>query len=252
MSKSSCVGLIPARSGSLRIPGKNIKHLMGHPVLAYTIQAALDSALFTGLVIATDSTEIASIAKYYGANSIFMRSQASSSSTSLDIEWLQECYAAGHIKTHNFAILRPTSPFRSADMLNRVMGAFVSLDVDSIRTVSLVEEHPGKMWVIDKNHVIMTPYLPQKLDEIASHAKQYQSLEKLYVQTSVLEIAKASVLTNFGTREGGLIAPYVTTGVESLALDTEMDWHFAEMLANREPGLLPHILKSPFPGIGHR
>ena len=242
MSKSSCVGLIPARSGSLRIPGKNIKHLMGHPVLAYTIQAALDSALFTDLVIAT----------YYGADSIFMRSPASSSSTSLDIEWLQECYAAGHIKTNNFAILRPTSPFRSADMLNRVMGAFISLDVDSIRTVSLVKEHPGKMWVVDEHQVIMTPYLPQKIDEIASHAKQYQSLEELYVQTSVLEIAKASVLTNFGTREGGLIAPYVTEGVESLALDTEMDWHFAEMLANREPGLLPHIKKSPFPGIEHR
>jgi CMP-N-acetylneuraminic acid synthetase len=132
------------------------------------------------------------------------------------------------------------------------MGAFISLDVDSIRTVSIVKEHPGKMWVIDENQLKMVPYLPQKIDEIASHAKQYQSLEKLYVQTSVLEIAKASVLTNFGTREGGLIAPYVTQGVESLALDTEMDWHFAEMLAHREPGLLPHILKSPFPGIGHK
>lgn len=225
---------------------------MGHPVLAYTIQAALDSALFTGLVIATDSTEIASVAKYYGADSIFMRSPESSSSTSLDIEWLQECYVAGKIDTDNFAILRPTSPFRSADLLNRVMDAFVSLAVDSIRTVSLVQEHPGKMWIIDENQVIMTPYLPQKIDEIASHAKQYQSLEKLYVQTSVLEIAKTSVLTMFGTREGALIAPYVTQGVESLALDTEMDWHFAEMLANREPLLLPQILKSPFPGIGHR
>ena len=252
MSKSSCVGLIPARSGSLRIPGKNIKHLLGHPVLAYTIQAALDSALFTSLVIATDSREIASIAKYYGADSIFMRSPSSSSSTSLDIEWLQECYNSRHISTDNFAILRPTSPFRSADMLNRVMSAFVSLEVDSIRTVSLVNEHPGKMWVLEENQVIMEPYLPQKLNEVASHAKQYQSLEKLYVQTSVLEIAKTSVLTDFGTREGRLIAPYVTQGVESLALDTEMDWHFAEMLAKREPGLLPRVLKSPFPGNGYK
>jgi CMP-N-acetylneuraminic acid synthetase len=220
--------------------------------LAYTIQAALDSALFTSLVIATDSREIASIAKYYGADSIFMRSPSSSSSTSLDIEWLQECYNSRHISTDNFAILRPTSPFRSADMLNRVMSAFVSLEVDSIRTVSLVNEHPGKMWVLEENQVIMEPYLPQKLNEVASHAKQYQSLEKLYVQTSVLEIAKTSVLTDFGTREGRLIAPYVTQGVESLALDTEMDWHFAEILAKREPGLLPRVLKSPFPGNGYK
>lgn len=252
MSTSSCVGLIPARSGSLRIPGKNIKHLMGHPALAYTIQTALDSALFSSLVIATDSTEIASIAKYYGADSIFMRSPSSSSSTSLDIEWLQECYVSGVINTDNFAILRPTSPFRSADMLNRIMSTFVSLEVDSIRTVSLVKEHPGKMWVIDENQLLMQPYLPQKINEIASHAKQYQSLEKLYVQTSVLEIAKTSVLTNVGTREGRLIAPYVTQGVESLALDTEMDWDFAEMLASREPGLLPTIFKNPFPGIGFK
>jgi CMP-N-acetylneuraminic acid synthetase len=225
---------------------------MGHPVLAYTIQAALDSALFSSLVIATDSTEIASIASYYGADSIFMRSPSSSSSTSLDIEWLQECYFSRYINTDNFAILRPTSPFRSAEMLNRVMNAFVSLGVDSIRTVSLVKEHPGKMWVVDENQRTMTSYLPQKINEIASHAKQYQSLQKLYVQTSVLEIAKTSVLTDFGTREGGLIAPYVTQGVESLALDTEMDWYFAEMLANREPGLLPPISKSSFPGTGHK
>ena len=61
------IALIPARAGSKRVPGKNIKRLAGHPLIAYTITAALDSGVFADVVVSTDSPEYANIARHYGA-----------------------------------------------------------------------------------------------------------------------------------------------------------------------------------------
>ena len=67
------VGLIPARSGSKRVPDKNIRLLAGHPVMAYTISAALDSGIFADVIVSTDSEHYAEIAGYYGAEVPFLR-----------------------------------------------------------------------------------------------------------------------------------------------------------------------------------
>ncbi|MDX1707152.1 MAG: acylneuraminate cytidylyltransferase family protein, partial [Desulfobacterales bacterium] len=75
MSKKqpSIVGLIPARAGSKRVPDKNIRRLGGHPVIAYTIAAALESGIFTDVIVSTDSEEYAKVARHYGAEVPFLR-----------------------------------------------------------------------------------------------------------------------------------------------------------------------------------
>jgi N-acylneuraminate cytidylyltransferase len=67
------VGLIPARTGSKRVPDKNIRPLAGHPVMAYTIAAALESDVFSDIIISTDSEQYAEIARHYGAEVPFLR-----------------------------------------------------------------------------------------------------------------------------------------------------------------------------------
>lgn len=69
----SIVALIPARAGSKRVPGKNIRRLGAHPVLAYTIAAAVDSGIFADVIVSTDDEQYAAIARHYGANAPFMR-----------------------------------------------------------------------------------------------------------------------------------------------------------------------------------
>ena len=69
----SIVGLIPARSGSKRVPDKNIRLLAGHPLMAYTIAAALESEIFSVVIVSTDSEQYANIARYYGADVPFLR-----------------------------------------------------------------------------------------------------------------------------------------------------------------------------------
>ena len=66
--------IIPARGGSKRIPRKNIKPFLGKPIIAYSIEAALNSKLFDEVMVSTDDFEIAIIAKKYGASVPFMRS----------------------------------------------------------------------------------------------------------------------------------------------------------------------------------
>lgn len=241
-------GLIPARGGSLRVPHKNIRFLQGHPLIAYSIQSARDSEIFSNIVVATDSDEIANISRYYGINDVFMRNPENATSTSLDIDWLALCQESRIIQTDNFAILRPTSPFRSSDLIRKVKAVFDYSTSDSIRTIAKVKEHPGKMWRVNISTSEMKPYIEQTPREVASHAKQYQSLEALYVQTSVLEMAKTSVISEYGTREGLIVAPYITEGADSHAIDTELDWQMARMLIKVNPDLLPKISIHPFPG----
>ena len=112
---ASAVALIPARSGSLRVPAKNVRELAGHPLLAYSIAAARESGLFAAILVSTDSEEIAEVARRYGAEVPGLRPAELAGPTSPDVEWVTLAMAGRAEEI--FAILRPTSPFRSAETI---------------------------------------------------------------------------------------------------------------------------------------
>src|SRR5690242_9401803 len=85
---ASAVALIPARAGSERVPGKNVRELGGHPLLAYSIAGAQESGIFDAIVVSTDSPEIAEIAAAYGAEVPGLRPAELAGSTSPDIDWI--------------------------------------------------------------------------------------------------------------------------------------------------------------------
>ena len=164
MSKKekTIVALIPARAGSKRVPDKNIRHLGGHPVMAYTIAAALQSSVFADVIISTDSEKYAEVAAHYGAQAPFLRPAELGGDLSPDIEWL--AYTLAKLRDEGrsydcFSILRPTSPFRLPETIQRAWRGFQAEEgVDSLRAVEKCQQHPGKMWVIRGNR--MTPLLP--------------------------------------------------------------------------------------------
>jgi CMP-N,N'-diacetyllegionaminic acid synthase len=241
--------LIPARSGSLRVPGKNKADLLGHPLIAYTLATAINSNLFDKIVVASDDDQILGIAEYYGATQLFKRSVVDSGSTSLDIEWLTNVYSEGLIGTPTFSILRPTSPFRSVELMQEGISLFMTSPFDSLRTVKKVNEHPGKMWLLyDKDEI--KPFVENKLGEIALHAMQYQSLPNVYVQTSVLEIARTSVIPETNTREGRSVMGLVTSGIDSFSIDSMEDLRYAEFFARDLPTFLPEMNLRPYFGDG--
>ena len=150
-SDATCVALVPARAGSRRVPGKNVRLLAGHPLLAYTIGAALDSDVFDAVIVSTDSDETAELARRYGAEVPFARPPEFATDTSPDIDWVRHGLSSLRDSGRSwdcFALLRPTSPFRRAETIRRAWAAFVSDgEADSLRAVQLCREHPAKMWV---------------------------------------------------------------------------------------------------------
>jgi N-acylneuraminate cytidylyltransferase len=236
----SAIALIPARSGSERVANKNIRPLAGHPLLAYAIATARQSGIFDRIVCSTDSGKIAEVAQRYGADVPFLRPEALATSTSPDIEWIT--HALGRVDDHYdlFAIVRATNPFRGPDVLERGLRQLLATpEADSIRAVELVKQHPGKMWVLEGK--TMRPLLDQSHLETAWHAGQYQALPEVYVQNSALEIAWTRVVSQTGTREGRVVAPYLTEGFEGFNIDEEEDWDRARRLLDEGKAALPDV-----------
>ena len=243
----TAIALIPARAGSERVPHKNIRPLAGHPLVAYAIATARQAGIFERVVCSTDSEEIAAVARWYGAEVPLLRPPELASSTSPDIEWLDDLLGRLPERYDLFALVRATNPFRGPDAILRGMRQLLATpEADSIRAVERVKQHPGKMWVIEGK--TMRPLLDQSHLEVAWHAGQYQALPEIYVQNSALEIAWTRVVFETGTREGRVLAPFLTTGYEGFNIDDEDDWARAEALVASGRVTLPAVESAPYPG----
>jgi CMP-N-acetylneuraminic acid synthetase len=244
----SAVALIPARQGSKRVPGKNVRVLGGHPVIAYTIAPALESGLFESVIVSTDSEETAAIARHYGAEVPFLRPAHLAGDTSPDIEWLE--YTLTELQRRGrtwdcFSLLRPTSPFRSAGTLRRAWGRFLSQQgIDSLRAVEKCAQHPGKMWVIEGER--MRPLLQAPSGGPPWHSTPYQALPPVHVQNASLEIAWTRLVFQGRTIAGDVLVPFVTEGYEGFDINDPHDWIVAEHLLAAGMVTLPHVPQSAY------
>jgi len=239
----SVVALIPARQGSKRVPGKNVRLLGAHPVMAYTIAAAIESGVFESVIVSTDSESIASVARHYGAEVPFLRPPEFSGDMSPDIEWLE--YTMVELKRSGrqwdcFSLLRPTSPFRTAATIRRASVEFMAQKgVDSLRAVEKCAQHPGKMWVVNGDR--MSPLLPSELDRQPLHSTPYQALPAVYVQNASLEIAWTRVVFEERTIAGNVLMPFLTQGYEGFDINDPRDWMVAERLMADGEVEPPHV-----------
>jgi CMP-N-acetylneuraminic acid synthetase len=243
------VALIGARSGSERVTGKNVRRLAGHPLLAYAIETARQAGVFERIVVSTDSEEIAKVARWYGADVPFLRPEEYATATSPDIEWIAWTLPRLGERFDLFAIVRATNPLRGPDVIRRGLEQLLATpEADSIRAVERVKQHPGKMWELTIDGRTMMPLLDQTHLDVAWHAGQYQALPAVYVQNSALEIAWTRVVAATGTREGRVLAPYLTEGYEGLNIDDEDDFELAERLVASGRARLPVVERQPYPG----
>jgi len=255
----SAVALIPARHGSKRVPGKNVRPLNGHPALAYTIVPALESGVFESVIVSTDSEEVAAVARHYGAEVPFLRPAPFASDTSPDIEWLE--YTLKELGSRGrawdaFSLLRPTSPFRTADTIRRAWRLFTAQDgVDSLRAIEKCAQHPGKMWVVRGER--MLPLLPFESAAGSSpanpagrgvpwHSTPYQALPPVYVQNASLEMAWTRVVLEQHSLAGDVLVPFITEGHEGFDINDPTDWMVAERLIADGVVALPRIATAPY------
>ncbi|KHF38715.1 acylneuraminate cytidylyltransferase family protein [Halalkalibacter okhensis] len=159
---SKILAIIPARGGSKGIPGKNIIDVNGKPLIQYTIDAAKGSRYIDKVVVSTDSTEIAEVAKSCGAEVPFLRPDflASDSAKTIDalvhcVKKLQDCGE----KYDYIVLLQPTQPLRTSLHIDEAIMEIINSGVTSLVSISLVKEHPILMRTLNAEKATLSNLL---------------------------------------------------------------------------------------------
>ncbi|RJP59823.1 MAG: acylneuraminate cytidylyltransferase family protein [Candidatus Auribacter fodinae] len=229
------LGFIPARAGSERVKNKNIRELKGKPLIAYTIEAALNAASINRVVVSTDSQEIASTARQWGAEVPFMRPAEIAGRNSTEMEFF--LHALDWFSAHEqyepdlIVLLYPTSPFRRTKTIDRAVETMMKhQEADSLRSITACTEHPYKMWRIDGDY--LKPFV--RGEEPNMHTWSYCRLPQVYIQNASIYITKPATLYNKKSPTGDLIVPFVMDAQESIDINTPLDFAFAEMIMEKD------------------
>ena len=220
-------------------------------MLAYTVCSAIDSGVFDAVICATDSELYADVAQHYGAEVPFLRTAEISGDKSPDIEWV--VWMLNALKEMGrefdvFSILRPTSPFRLPETIQRAWEMFINDPAaDSLRAIEKCKQHPGKMWVVRGKR--MLPMMPFSNDFTPWHSCQYAALPEIYAQDASLEIAWSSVALERNTIAGEAIIPFISQGLEGFDINEPEDWLLAEHYITKGEVSLPAISHTPYPII---
>lgn len=226
------LAFIPARAGSKRIPNKNIKLLHGKPLIAYTIEAAKKSRHINRIVVSTNSEEIAAVARNYGADVPFFRPDEISGVDSTEMEFFEHALN-WFIENENYepdliVLLYPTSPFRKAESIDMAIEDMLRHpEADSLRSVKKCSEHPYKMWVVENGY--LKPFV-KNAEKRDMHTLSYHLLPEVYIQNASIYITKPSTIKNKRSPTGDIIVPFIMDEIESVDINTYVDFIFAEML----------------------
>lgn len=222
--------IIPARGGSKRLPGKNIKLLKGKPLIAYSIIAAKGSQYLDRVIVSTDDESIAKVATEYGAEVPFMRPGELASDTATTLSVLQHATKFFEDKRELFDIvvlIQPTVPgVITADVDAAIEKLFVA-GANSCISMCEITDRPEWMYSLNAEGYI-TPYV-----EAAFHSQNIRSqdLPKLYRINGAVYVTPRNVLME----DGKIIDKHNCAGVlmpreRSIDIDTLSDFVIAETL----------------------
>ena len=217
------IAIIPARGGSKRIPRKNIKLFMGKPIIAYSIEAALQSGLFDEVMVSTDDKEIAEIACKYGAQVPFMRSAEMSNdyagTADVILEVLQMYKEQGR-EFETVCCIYSTAPFVTSERLREAYGKMNS-EIDSVFTcVTYSYPIQRSLHIVDGKISMVYP----EYKNVRS-----QDLEPIYHDAGQFYFSRTASFMESRTFWGENTAGLVLSELEVQDLDTQTDWMLAEM-----------------------
>lgn len=221
------IAIIPCRGGSKRVPGKNTKALGGKPLIAYAIEAALQSEVFDAVIVSTDSVEIAEVAVAHGAEVPFMRGEALADDYSpvsaATVDALKRTDPTGNLY-QNVAQLMANCPLRNVEDIISSYRQFIASNADS--QISVTEYgwlNPWWAMTSDEQNVL-NPVFKERM------GVRSQDLPRLVCPTGAIWWAKADVLLAHGTFYAPNYAGWSMPWERAVDIDTEEDWKMAEVL----------------------
>ena len=218
------IAIIPARGGSKRIPRKNIKHFLGKPIIAYSIETAIDSGLFDEVMVSTDDDEIAKIALKYGATVPFLRSQKTSNDFATTLEVLEEVLKMFKTQNKNFdyvCCIYACAPFTSEKNLKTSLNLLVNKNFDSVFPI-ISFGNPIHRSLIIKDNKVNFFYPEFSTARTQDLEKSFYDAGQFYWMVAKKCIEKAQIITD---NSGSIIL----SELEGHDIDNEIDWKLAEI-----------------------
>lgn len=221
------LAIIPARAGSKRVPQKNIRNFCGKPLIAWTIEAALNSKIFDEIIVNSDSEEILSIGKEYGASTPFRRpaSLATDNATSTDVILHTIQYYEENNKAFDIIVLlQPTSPLKTSDHIQEAIDLYIDKKASSVISVCELE-HPIQ-WcnTLDKS-LDMNNFLSKNVNN-----KRSQDLDQHYRLNGAIYILDTEKFKKHKTSIIPNSFAYIMEQYASIDIDTELDFTIAEAI----------------------
>lgn len=218
------IAIITARGGSKRIPRKNIREFCGRPILAYSVEAAVASGMFDHVMVSTDDEEIADIAKKYGAEVPFFRSEKTANDYASTSDVLLEVLEEYEKRGEQFDIgccIYPTAPFVTGEKLKNAVEKLAECDADSLIPVVSFSYPPQRALVMEEGRLVFR--YPEYLDS------RSQDLQPHYHDAGQFYVFRTAAFRRTGKVMTGNILPLVVSELEVQDIDNLTDWRIAEM-----------------------
>jgi len=218
------LAIITARGGSKRIPRKNIREFCGKPILAYSVEAAVSSGVFDHVMVSTDDEEIADIAKKYGAEVPFYRSEKTANDYAVTSDVLLEVLEEYEKRGERFDIgccIYPTAPFVTGEKLKNAVEKLKNSDADSLIPVVPFSYPPQRALIMEEGRLVFRypEYLNSRSQDLQPH---YHDVGQFYVfRTAAFQRTKNIMRGN--------ILPLVVSELEVQDIDNLTDWQIAEI-----------------------
>lgn len=203
------LGIIPARGGSKRVPGKNVARVGGKPLIEHAIRAAQASKLLNAFIVSTDDPAIAKAAASFGAEVPFLRPKQFATDSSPDIEYARHALewwdSHRDWKPDVIVLLPPDVPLRTGKDIDRAIDMLIDEDLDSVRTIAGPMRHPPikALWIRGKGALI-DPLHPEFI------GKPSQAVPACYLSVGVAYVTRAAFVRKgelWGPRVGGCVVP---------------------------------------------
>ena len=236
MTRPEILAIIPARGGSKGIPHKNIRSFAGHPLVAFSIAAALQAETVTRVIVSTDDEEIADLSRQYGAETPFMRPAKLAADRTTDLPvfqhaltWLEK---NEHYQPKVVLHLHATTPVRQQGCLDEAVRMLVEHPhATCVRSVVEAEQNPHKMWRIKPGSGRMTPLLTVPGVAEPFNAPR-QTLPPVYWQTGHVNAIRPATI-QAGSMTGKVLMPIIIDPRYLVDIDTAADWEYAEWVVRQ-------------------
>ena len=222
------IAIITARGGSKRIPRKNIKEFCGKPIIAYSIEAAIKSQMFETVMVSTDSEEIADIAKIYGADVPFMRSEETSNDYADTTDVLNEVITEYRIRGQefdSFCCIYPTAPFVTAEKLRESFKLLQDPYIYNVIPMAPFSFPPQRGMIKEGKYI--KPAYPEHIN------KRSQDLDEILHDCGQFYWCKTKEFMDNPDFLANHTVPFVVPETEVQDIDNISDWELAEMKYKR-------------------